>query len=376
MNQFRKKHLISILEEFSKTDAPLDVFIANYFRANKSIGSKDRLFLGDAVYGIIRWQGFLDFFLESPISWQARVAAYFSLDPPNYAQSDRLPAHIRVSFPKNYYELIVQGLGEQQAQQFCLACNFPAPVTVRTNLLKIKREELLKCWKDLYHVSPTPVSPFGVQFHRKCNFYALDEFRQGYFEVQDEASQLIADMIDAKPGDQVLDFCAGAGGKTLAFAHKLAGRGQIYLHDIRAKALAEAKKRLARAGVQNAQILSHDNKKKNSLKSKMDWVLVDAPCSGSGTLRRNPDRKWKFTFEELHRLVDLQRAIFREAIEFVKPGGTIVYATCSILSQENDEQLAYFLREFGVKTLSSPFRSFPIRNGMDGFFGIILQKPL
>jgi len=376
MNQFRKKHLITILEEFSRTDAPLDVFIANYFRSNKSIGSKDRLFLGDAVYGIIRWRGFLDYFLQPPISWQARVEAYFSLDPANYAQTEPLPSHIRVSFPKNYFELIVEGLGEQQARQFCLASNFPAPVTVRANPLKTGREELLERWKELYSVSPTPMSPFGIQFHRKQNFYVLEDFRQGLFEVQDEASQLIADMIDAKPGDHVLDYCAGAGGKTLAFAHKLAGKGQIYLHDIRANALVEAKKRLARAGVQNAQILSHDNQKKTLLKGKMDWVLVDAPCSGSGTLRRNPDRKWKFTLEELYRLTELQRTIFREAIEFVKPGGAIVYATCSILPQENDDQLAYFLREFGVKTVSPPFRSFPIRNGMDGFFGIILRKPL
>jgi 16S rRNA (cytosine967-C5)-methyltransferase len=377
MNQFRKKHLTIILESFSKIEAPLDVYLSNYFRTNKSIGSKDRLFLGDAVYGIIRWKGLLDYFLKAPISWQMRVEAYFSINPATHLHDEKIPAHIRTSFPKNFYDLLTRCLGEQEAFGFCLASNFPAPITIRTNPLKIERDELLVRWKTQYEVSPTLISPLGIRFHRKYNFYIFDEFHQGYFEVQDEASQLIADMIGAKPGDQILDYCAGAGGKALAFAHKLCGKGQIYLHDVRTKALIEAKKRLARAGIQNAQIFTTDDKhQRSSLKCKMDWVLIDAPCSGSGTLRRNPDRKWKFTIEELHRLTELQRVIFREAIEYVKPGGNIVYATCSVLTQENDEQLDHFQREFGLKILSPPFRSFPIQDGMDGFFGIILQKPL
>jgi 16S rRNA (cytosine967-C5)-methyltransferase len=376
MNQFRKKHIFEILEGFSKTEIPLDGFIANYLRKNKSIGSKDRVFITDAVYGIIRWQGLLDHVMQGPISWGARMEAYFSSTLETKASDAQLPPHIQVSFPKYFYDLLSQSLGEMEARQFCLNSNFAAPTTIRVNPIKISRDELFERWKSKYDISITPLSPFGIRFHRKTNFYAFEEFHQGDFEIQDEGSQIVANMLEAKPGDLVLDYCAGAGGKTLGFAHKLEKKGQIYLHDVRAYPLAQAKKRLKRAGIQNAQTLTADSKQKNSLKGKMDWVFADVPCSGSGTLRRNPDRKWKFRLDELKRLISLQRTIFQEALEFVKPGGKLVYATCSVLPQENEEQAAYFLKEFSLICSAPAFRSLPVKNGMDGFFGIILQKPL
>ena len=190
--------------------------------------------------------------------------------------------------------------------------------------------------------------------------------------MQDEASQQVAALVQAKPGDHVLDYCSGSGGKALAFAPAMDGKGQIYLHDIRAHILQEAKRRLKRAGVQNAQVLTTDKLK--PLKKKCDWVLVDAPCTGTGTLRRNPDMKWRFTGEMLQRLIGEQRTIFEKALSYLKPEGRIVYATCSILKEENSEQIAHFLKTYGLKLEDSPLQTLPEEGGMDGFFGAVLLR--
>jgi 16S rRNA (cytosine967-C5)-methyltransferase len=233
----------------------------------------------------------------------------------------------------------------------------------------------LQKWKDLYEISPCSHSPWGITFHKKINFFELSEFKEGLFEIQDEASQLTADLVAVEPKEKVLDFCAGSGGKTLAFAPKMQNSGQIYLHDIRLAVLSEAQKRLRRAGVQNAQLLlPTDERKKRMLKEKMDWVLVDVPCSGTGTLRRNPDMKWKLDLSLIERLVAEQRQIFEQALSFLRPGGHIVYATCSILPQENQEQISFFQEKFKLELSKPPFHSFPKRGGMDGFFGAILKS--
>jgi 16S rRNA C967 or C1407 C5-methylase (RsmB/RsmF family) len=203
-------------------------------------------------------------------------------------------------------------------------------------------------------------------FHQKINFAELPEFQEGLFEIQDEASQLISMLVEATPKQQVLDYCAGSGGKTLAFAPLLKNSGQIYLHDIRPQILLKAKKRLCRAGIQNVQFCLPKHKK------SMDWVLVDAPCTGSGTLRRNPDMKWKFDSSLLNRLVAEQRQIFEQALEYLKPSGKIVYATCSLFPQENQDQIQYFQEKFGLKLAKEVFQSFPEKNGMDGFFAAVL----
>jgi len=376
INRFQKNHLTKLLTECSSLVCPLDAFLAHYFRTHKAIGSKDRRIISEIVYGITRWQGLIDHYLKKPISWESRIDAFCTLQPEHSLNDAAIPAHIRLSFPKSFYDFLVQALGEQQAKEFCLASNFPAPTMVRVNNLKANRDDLLQKWKTLYKAYPSKVSPYGICFPQRQNFFVFEEFKQGLFEVQDEGSQLLANLVDAKPGDQVLDYCSGSGGKTLAFAHKLAGKGQIYVHDVRTKALYEAKKRLARAGIQNFQLLEPDDPYKKTLKGKMDCVLVDAPCSGTGTLRRNPDMKWKFQEEDLYRLVQLQKTIFKEAFQFVKPNGTIVYATCSILPQENDEQLDYFIDRFHLELAAPPFRSFPASGEMDGFFGVILRKTL
>jgi 16S rRNA C967 or C1407 C5-methylase (RsmB/RsmF family) len=165
----------------------------------------------------------------------------------------------------------------------------------------------------------------------------------------------------------VLDYCAGAGGKTLAFAHLLQQTGQIYLHDIRPAALQEARKRLNRAGVQNVQFSISP-----TLKGKMDWVIVDVPCSGTGTLRRNPDLKWKFETMDLEKLMGEQQAIFQEALSYLHPEGHIVYMTCSILPHENEHQIQYFQKTFDLEVVEI-FQTLPLLNGMDGFFAAVLK---
>jgi 16S rRNA C967 or C1407 C5-methylase (RsmB/RsmF family) len=208
---------------------------------------------------------------------------------------------------------------------------------------------------------------------QRSSLFALPEFKAGLFEVQDEASQIVAAQVNAFPGTHVLDYCCGAGGKALAIAPSMQGKGQMYLHDIRTQIFAEAKKRLKRAGIQNAQFILPNDKKKKFI-GKMDWVLADVPCSGSGTLRRNPDMKWRFQASDIEELVQKQREIFEKALSFVKHKGHIVYATCSILPEENEQQVDFFLKHFPVRLVKEPFQSFPRKGKMDGFYAATLQK--
>lgn len=370
---FREHHLLQILNFFEEQSLPLDVFLRNYFRAHTAVGSKDRKEICEIIYGIIRWRGLLDHVSEKPISWESRFRAFAKFSQ-NFYCDPSLPTHVRVSFPKSFYQLLSESLGEEKAFQFCLSCNEPAPTTVRANLLKTTRNALIESWQNRYKVSSCRYSSVGIHFEEKINFFGMEEFKKGYFEIQDEASQLIAELIAIEPGMRFLDFCAGSGGKSLAVAPRLKGRGQLFLHDIRPQALREAKKRLKRAGIQNAQPLLPDSPNKRLLKLKMDWVLVDAPCTGTGTLRRNPDMKWKFDNQTLPRIVQEQRQIFDEALTYLKPEGHIVYATCSILPQENQHQAAFFLEQYPLEQVGETFSSFPASGEMDGFFGIVLKK--
>ncbi|HEY4832902.1 MAG TPA: RsmB/NOP family class I SAM-dependent RNA methyltransferase, partial [Waddliaceae bacterium] len=246
------------------------------------------------------------------------------------------------------------------------------PTTVRVNTLKITRDEMLVKWQKEYDVSPCKLAPHGIIFHKKIALFALPEFKEGLFEVQDEGSQLAAELVRVEKGQQVMDYCAGSGGKALAFAPRMQHSGQIYLHDIRASILQECRRRLRRAGIQNAQIAINEDAKLKKLKKRMHWVLVDIPCSGTGTMRRNVDSKWKFTSDVLNRLLGQQRLIFEKALSYLCPGGRIVYVTCSILSSENQEQVHYFMKTYNLEMEGLPFQSLPSEEGMDGFFGVTL----
>lgn len=368
---FREHHLFSILHLYEKQTHPLDLFLRNYFKAHHAVGSKDRKFICDTLYAMIRWRGLLDHFCEKPLTWEKRHQRFQHFNPSDHLNDLSIPAHIRASFPKSFFQLLEESLGKQKAWDFCCVSNETAPTTIRINPAKTSRESLIELWKDQFEITPCAHSELGIVFRKKENFFAMAEFKNGWFEVQDEASQLIGALVDPTPSDHVLDYCAGSGGKTLAFAHKMCGRGQIFLHDVRPYALQEGKKRLKRAGIQNAQILLPDSPQKAQLKQSMDWVLVDAPCSGTGTLRRNPDMKWKFDPDMVPRLVELQREIVREALTYLKPGGRLVYSTCSVLPQENEMQAEYFEKELSLKRINSPLQTFPQTGAMDGFYGAV-----
>lgn len=371
---FREHHLLQIINGYSKQNLPLDLYICQYFRANKALGPKDRGMISDTIYTMVRWQGLLDAISTQPPSWEKRLDLILNDDLSRYENDLSLPLHIRLSFPKELFDRMVASHGEETAKELCRISNQPAPTTIRVNTLKTSRNALLERWQNTYDISPCKTSECGILFHKKINFFSLPEFQEGLFEVQDEGSQLLSNLIQAQPGQQVMDYCAGSGGKTLAFAPRMQGKGQIFLHDIRSHALLEARKRLKRAGIQNAQTISADDPKLNKLKKKMDWVLVDAPCSGSGTMRRNPDMKWHYSDEMLTRLVGQQRVIFEKALSYLKADGHIVYATCSFLNEENEKQVEHFMKTYDLHMEGDPFRTLPTVNGMDGFYCAVLKK--
>lgn len=374
---FKEHHLLQLLDGYTVQMAtrwvPMDRWIHQYFRQNPALGSKDRAYIAETAYALLRWQGLLDQLPTADHSWEQRLALFLDFSPETHLDNETIPLHHRMSFPQELFDLIVNSHGMNKAKELCLASNTPAPTTVRANTLKTTRDALIARWRDSYEVTSTLIAPYGIQFAHRLNFFQLPEFKEGLFEVQDEGSQLVAEMVDAKPGDLVLDFCAGSGGKALALAPKLEGKGQLYLHDIRAYALQEAKLRLRRAGIQNGQVIQHDSKTLKSLKKKMDWVLVDAPCTGTGTIRRNPDMKWNFTTEALTRLLGQQRTIFERALSYLKPTGTIVFATCSLLKEENALQVAHFLKTYDLVLVGSPLETLPSVGGMDGFFSAAMK---
>ncbi|MEZ5315436.1 MAG: RsmB/NOP family class I SAM-dependent RNA methyltransferase [Chlamydiales bacterium] len=371
---FIEYHLIRLLNLFDQQTLSLGLFLNQYFRKHKQLGSKDRRYIADIIYEMWRWQSLIDYLIDGLPSWEKRYAYLkTTFQPSDYLPIDTIPIHIRLSLPKELFALLVQDYGEKKAIELCQVFNTKAPIFVRINPIKITREALIKRWAGFNAVCCRH-SPLGIKFKDRVPLIALSEFKQGLFEMQDEGSQCVAQLMDIRPGQQVLDYCAGSGGKTLAFAFQMKNEGTIYLHDIRLYMLNRAKKRLKRMGIKNVQFLHSKHPDLPHLKKKMDWILVDVPCTGTGTLRRNPDQKWKFSTCLLNKLIKKQRDIFKEALSFLKPEGHIIYATCSILRSENQKQAAYFRKTHHLKICGKPFLSKPSYGEMDGFFAICFKK--
>ena len=375
ITKFRKNHILKFFYSYDNNrKIPLDLALNQYLKANKSIGSNDRKIISDSIFSIIRWLELIDANIEKPITWEKRLEKFISEPIKELSCNPNIAMYQKVSFPNELFTLLVDSLGTELAIKFCNTSNTIAPTYIRVNLLKTTREALFRGWKDKYDISLCSHSEEGIKFHKKINLVGLSEFKKGLFEIQDEASQIISNMVNATPGDEVLDYCAGAGGKSLAIAAKMQNKGQIFLHDIRQRALISAKKRLKRAGAQNTQFIYDNPKQFKRMKKRTNWIIVDVPCSGSGTWRRNPDQKWKFTKADLHNLIEEQRTIFENALEYLHPKGTIVYSTCSVFPQENEDQIKYFMEKFNLKLNSPPFHSFPEIGEMDGFFGAALSQ--
>ncbi len=371
---FPEHHLFQLLKRYENQHLALDLFLSQYFKANKALGSKDRQLIAHAVYGMSRFKLLLDYLAGPAPNWEQRYAIFRSFQPNSYLSVNTIPLHVRVSFPEELFTLLKDAYGEEKAIELCQISNTEAPIAVRINPLKTTRAEMLSKWQAEYDVVPCEHSPFGIQFKKRVPLTSFPEFKEGFFEIQDEASQLAAALVKVKPQELALDYCSGAGGKTLGFAHLMKNTGQVFLHDIRANILEQARKRLKRAGIQNGQFLPAGHLALGKLKKKMDWVLVDAPCTGTGTLRRNPDQKWRFSVEMLERLVGQQRMIFEKGLSYLKPGGKIVYATCSMLPAENERQIEHFMKVYDLKLVDQPFVSLPSYGGMDGFFAATLSR--
>jgi 16S rRNA (cytosine967-C5)-methyltransferase len=265
------------------------------------------------------------------------------------AQIDRstLPLALRVNLPAWLYDKLVARDGEAATLQLAEALNRPAPLDLRVNALKAKRDDVIaELATAPILCEPTPYASLGIRIMKKPALQNLPLFKDGAIEVQDEGSQLLAQIVAAKRGEMVVDFCAGAGGKTLALGAAMRNTGRLYAFDVSEKRLAKLKPRLARSGLSNVHpvVIAHENDAKvKRLASKIDRVLVDAPCSGLGTLRRNPDMKWRQTPESVAELNAKQTAILSSAARLLKPGGRLVYATCSLLDEENEAIATQFL---------------------------------
>jgi 16S rRNA (cytosine967-C5)-methyltransferase len=373
MQRFCDTHTIAFLKGWDNTQKPLDLCLSDYFRSHKSLGAHDRRTIGEWVYTLVRWQSLFDE-LDPSINFSKRLHLLQQRPISEWTAIETLSTPARLGLTPYLWGALMHTYGADKARLIADILNSPAPIFIRVNFIKTTREELIRAWHGKFTMQPAPQTPGAIIFSKREPLFSLPEFKQGLFEVQDIGSQLIADLIGVKPGDRVLDYCGGSGGKSLAFAPRMKGKGEIYLHDIRKSALTEAARRFRRAGVQNVQVLHSDHPSLSKLTGKMDWVLVDVPCSGTGTLRRNPDMKWKISEEMVKRLKEEQKMIFEQAYRFVKPGGRIVYATCSILPEENEHQVEHFLSKFPLTLEKEPLKLLPEIDGPDGFYGAVFIK--
>lgn len=348
----------TLIEQVFKFDHPADAVLARYFREHRALGSRERGTLTETVYASLRrrlkhewlarsgsgskWRrlAILGFpgdvnFLKSALSEPEKAW----LDHCSRVTDDHLMAPHRHNLPEWLAESLRAQLGDQ-FDAFVASLEQPAHLDLRVNLLKKKRDAALtELTQAGLSAAATPYSPWGIRVAGKPNLSQLPAFVQGELEVQDEGSQLLALLLDAKRGEMVVDFCAGAGGKTLAIGAAMRNSGRLYALDTSAHRLDALKPRLARSGLSNVHpvVIAHERDERiKRLAGKIDRVLVDAPCSGLGTLRRSPDLKWRQNPASVAEQAALQLAILNSAQRLLKPGGRLVYATCSVLVEENE----------------------------------------
>jgi 16S rRNA (cytosine967-C5)-methyltransferase len=405
------RHAATVLSRLLEFSGPADETLSRYFRAERSLGQHERGFIAEAVFAVLRRRRSLEAAAGSAVPEALVVAAALrvlghslrSLDgrvEPQLAERirsfrlDEMPQAVRADLPDWLWDSLDADYGEREAGRIAQGMLNPAPLDLRVNLARTSREEVrARLARDGIEAQPTPYSPAGLRLAGKppINRHAL--FRDGLVEVQDEGSQLLAWLLAPRRGEMVADYCAGAGGKTLAVAMLMRGTGRVYAMDVSARRLAALGPRAARAGVTSvhAIALSGDNDPRaKRLAGKLDRVLVDAPCSGFGTLRRNPDLKWRHGAQAIAELAQKQRSILGAASRLVKPGGRLVYATCSILSAENEaiaENFAAAQPQFTPLPCDELFaaqrislqpgvrmRLWPHLHGTDGFFAAAFTR--
>jgi 16S rRNA (cytosine967-C5)-methyltransferase len=341
-----------------KFDHPADAVVSRYFRDNRSLGPRERATLAETVYNVLRRKLLFDHLSPSGSGPKERRMAILGFNGPRdflksalseqekrwLDQCDAIvPADLLERHRHNLPEWLVQPLKDQLGAEFMAladSLNRPAPLDLRVNTLTDKRADVQDELKVAGIASdPTPYSPWGLRLEGKPALTQYDAFARGAVEVQDEGSQLLALLLDARRGEMVVDFCAGAGGKTLAIGAAMRNTGRLYAFDTSAHRLDALKPRLARSKLSNvhpAAIAHERDDRIKRLAGKIDRVLVDAPCSGLGTLRRNPDLKWRQSPQSVQEMTAKQAAILASAARLLKQGGRLVYATCSLLPQENE----------------------------------------
>ena len=413
---------------------PADAVVSRFFRDHRGLGQRERAALAETVYTVLRKKLLFDHMAPSGSGpkerrlailgyahWQDEEARRSNpqavhgpreflrgalndrekqwLDACDAVRPDELLERHRHNLP----EWLAQPLKAQLGDGFwplVQALSSSAPLDLRVNVLKEKRPEVQKELAQAAIKSvATPYSPWGLRVEGKPALAKLPAFVRGAIEVQDEGSQLLALLLDAKRGEMVVDFCAGAGGKTLAVGATMRSTGRLYAFDVSGHRLDALKPRLARSGLSNvhpAAIAHERDERVKRLSGKIDRVLVDAPCSGLGTLRRNPDLKWRQSPQDVQELALKQQAILQSAARLLKPGGRLVYATCSVLPQENEQvaeafgaahpdfepcnvaELLAALKVPHAADLCSAqgrfLRLWPHRHGTDGFFAAVLQR--
>lgn len=373
-----------------------DKVIERILKTNPKWGARDRGFIAESTYEIVRWWRFLwEVYGKEPTLKRKELYRLFGIwwemqgyelpDWPQFGAVSGLNIQERVaelpedtgiqqSFPEWLNTLAAEELGEEWPR-VAEALNLQAEVILRTNTLKTTRDELRrKLEEERVATTPIQLNNIGLKLDTRKNTFRNPSFQEGLFEVQDGGSQLIAPFLQVEPGMRVIDACAGAGGKSLHLAALMENKGQIIAMDVEAWKLKELKKRAKRNGAHNIETRPIDSTKViKRLEGKADRLLLDVPCSGMGVIKRNPDTKWKLQPEHLQRVQKLQKDIIRDYSKMLKPGGKMVYATCSIFRSENEDQVQRFLNENENFKLMEQKRVNPSAES-DGFYMALLEK--
>ena len=377
-----------------------DKVVARALKKDKRWGSSDRKFVAETIYEIVRWKRLYAEIAEVKEPYDRdnlwRMFAVWAVlrgyPIPDWRQLEGTPERkikgrfdelskiraLKESIPDWMDELGVKELGEKVWAKEIAAQNQPAKVILRTNTLKGTKESLRNTLMDLnIETEYLKDQPEALVLKERANVFLTDAFKQGLFEVQDANSQLVAGFLDVKPGMRVVDTCAGAGGKTLHIASLMENKGQLIAMDLYESKLKQLKLRAKRNGAFNIEYRIIDTTKViKKLHEKADRVLIDAPCSGLGVLKRNPDSKWKLQPEFIDNIRKVQSEVLESYSKIVKPGGKLVYATCSVLPSENQEQVEKFLKtEIGKQfTFIEDRKLLASDSGFDGFYMALLER--
>ncbi|NUZ05481.1 RsmB/NOP family class I SAM-dependent RNA methyltransferase [Piscinibacter koreensis] len=410
------EHATELLHRVLRFDKPADAVVSDFFREHREFGPRERATLAETAFDVLRQRLLYQHLAQSGSGEMERRLAILgwhgnagflraALSDAERAWLDRVGQIDRASLPEklrhNLPDWLAETLQPQLGDEFwpwVERVSAPAPLDLRVNTWQADRNavqaELAAAGID---AQPTPYSPIGLRIDGKPALQKLDVFKRGAVEVQDEGSQLLVMLTGARRGEMVVDFCAGAGGKTLALGAQMRNTGRLYAFDVSGHRLAALKPRLARSGLSNVypvQIAHERDDRIQRLAGKIDRVLVDAPCSGLGTLRRNPDLKWRQSPEGIADMRPKQAAILKAAARLVKPGGRLVYATCSPLEAEDEDVAREFAESHpnwaalpvsslleaahvaAAQTLVAGeyLRLWPHRHGTDGFFAAVWQK--